>query len=405
MKASLDLTRTGWQLWAAIAALTTLTACDGQPTDNNLNRAFAAAAQGADLASARQPDRVPLVVGGTDVKHGRYEFMAAILNRNESDPVDGQFCGGSLVASGWVLTAAHCVEDARSRDVSVLLGQRNLDGTGGEQIRVSRIVSHPDYPSKGYPDLALLELASASQAKPISLASRGMNEAAPGESAVVTGWGQISENGPATNELREARVPVVEHSVCNRAYGGGIIEDAMVCAGGKTDSCYGDSGGPLFIQRDNAFVQAGVVSFGERCGLADVPGVYARVSSYHDWITAYIGDTPPDGDPDPVDPMTFSYSGALYGWGAYKNEPRDPETISLGEGQLQATLTVPRRRAFVLFLDRYDPVTGDWEEVASVDSRRGTAVLDYYAMEGQYGFTVMSLGRGGRYSLEANLSR
>ncbi|RLN97141.1 hypothetical protein BBJ28_00026850 [Nothophytophthora sp. Chile5] len=60
----------------------------------------------------------------------------------------------------------------------------------------------------------------------------------------------------------------------------------MVCAGGQTnkDSCQGDSGGPLISEMSAEDVLIGVVSWGNGCGLAGYPGVYARVSSGREWI-------------------------------------------------------------------------------------------------------------------------
>lgn len=48
------------------------------------------------------------------------------------------------------------------------------------------------------------------------------------------------------------------------------------------DSCYGDSGGPLFDKNTSTIV--GIVSWGISCGLANYPGVYARISSALPWI-------------------------------------------------------------------------------------------------------------------------
>ncbi len=469
-----------------------LSAC-GSQSDNS--DPVSATASAADILVS--PDREPRVVGGTEVTNNKFPWMVAVMNRSSANPSEGQFCGGSLIASQWILTAAHCIENVQARGVSVLIGQRDLSESGGQTFNVSRIIEHPDYQRQGYPDLALLQLEGKSNVTPILLPGRNNPVPDVGENATVTGWGQISENGPATNELRESTMPIVAHQQCTSAYDGEIVEDAMVCAGtarGDKDSCYGDSGGPLFVTRGQSYVQAGVVSFGEECGLANVPGVYARVSSYADWISGYADITPyqaneaPDAPDAPQIPATDTpiaeknielvcenlqcimtanafgageyfwdfgdgwggegrevdyqydnpgeytvsvghvstlgdytevsqtlavsgddnntiegelpaFSGTLAGWGDQADLPDGQQTIELPQGTLNAILTVPDNRDFMLYLDRHDEKTDEWLEIAQVHSEHGVARISLPVDTGEYGFTVLSTGRGGQYNL------
>ena len=54
------------------------------------------------------------------------------------------------------------------------------------------------------------------------------------------------------------------------------------------DSCFGDSGGPLFLKENNRFTQVGIVATGDpNCEKAyvDYPGLYMRVTALKEWIT------------------------------------------------------------------------------------------------------------------------
>jgi secreted trypsin-like serine protease len=78
-------------------------------------------------------------------------------------------------------------------------------------------------------------------------------------------------------------LPLVSNATCQIAYGNSITS-RMICAGvpaGGKDSCWGDSGGPLFayFPEARAGIQTGIVSWGEDCGLPGYYGVYTRISN------------------------------------------------------------------------------------------------------------------------------
>ncbi len=438
------------RLLATSAIALSLVACGGGTGDNNAvtGSQLQPPQQGSDNTALR-PDRIPLIVGGSVVNHSRYPWMVALVSASDADTSSGQFCGGSLIADNWVLTAAHCVEEETARSTDVLIGQRDLRDNNGERIGASRIIIHPDYRSLGYPDLALVELESSSNAQVITLPSRNNPAPNDGELATVTGWGQVSETGPATDLLRETTLPIVDHDTCNRAYNNEIDRDSMVCAGtpsGDKDSCYGDSGGPLFVKRNDDYVQAGVVSFGEECGLANVPGVYARVSSYYDWISgyatvkAYNSDNSDGGnnnggnntdEEDSNDDTTdngndnntgnnnedsgndtdntfnsdnyWSFDSDVSGWFEEIYLPEDGSSLQVDDGVLTVELTTDSTDPVIVFIDEYDEQHDEWYTLTGEVSRNGVIEMEIEVSAGEYGFSVLSLGDGGTFTLNASL--
>jgi secreted trypsin-like serine protease len=251
------------------------------------------------VAAAPEPD--PRIIGGEPADLGEYPFMVALLleERGGTD-FDKQYCGGSLIASRWVLTAAHCVEFLESADqIMVAVNRTHLSNSAeGVRVAVRDFYIHPDYDGTiGTPDVALIELAKPVRGiETIQLAGAGDDAfEADGTILTVIGWGNTSTTGHPNwpDELRELQVPVVSDADCDFAYSGGITVEIEVCAGDKgVDSCQGDSGGPLFATTTSGdYVQVGVVSWGFKCGKQHFPGVYAEVNSpiIRDWIRLVSG--------------------------------------------------------------------------------------------------------------------
>lgn len=116
-----------------------------------------------------------------------------------------------------------------------------------------------------------------------------------GKRCTVTGYGFESETGPAALRVRQTDLPLVSDLVCQNktslALGKPFVLPASsFCAGGELgqDACHGDGGSPLSCLVDGYYELAGIVSWGYKCGHKDLPGLYAKVSSFVGWINQIV---------------------------------------------------------------------------------------------------------------------
>jgi secreted trypsin-like serine protease len=241
--------------------------------DPTLQHELSGAANGEDFE--------PEVVGGTPVADGAYPFMAflEITFRNGS----GTRCGGTLIARDSVLTAAHCVTNARK--VLLTVGRTVISESQGQLRSVRYVFRHPRYnPDNFAYDAAVLKLYSPVKGiKPIKLATAKQNGLElPGQTLKAAGWGSRSEGGKLqfTDRMRAVSLPVVSDRRARQAYtSSGYFPSLMVAAGAKgKDACQGDSGGPLFNPGSTS-TQVGIVSFGRGCARAGYPGVYTEINN------------------------------------------------------------------------------------------------------------------------------
>ncbi|XP_056606589.1 tryptase-like [Triplophysa dalaica] len=242
--------------------------------------------------------RAPLntrIVGGVDATGGSWPWQVSL----HSSTYGGHFCGGSLINTEWVLTAAHCLSAVTTSSMRVYLGRKTQQGVNIHEVSrtvKSRII-HSAYDSSTVNnDIALLRLSSpvtfTDYIRPVCLASQN-SVFASDTSSWITGWGQILNgvNLPALGALQETVVPVVPNIQCNILLGAGSVTNNMMCAGyvlGGKDTCQGDSGGPMVSQLCSKWVQSGITSWGYGCADPNSPGVYTRVSQYQSWITNNI---------------------------------------------------------------------------------------------------------------------
>lgn len=275
------------------------------------------------------------VMGGCPVSISDFPWMVSLSEANARSRFDGHFCGGTIIADRWILTAAHCVDSvdpANPVGLEIYANSASLQG-GGTAFDVDRVFVHAGYQGVGIHDIALLETSRPMGITPARLsdATTAAQVERIGSETIIIGWGLTPPphiargRGPLTQAERSATqppalwdtsqvllgaaVPIVDNQFCDSGAGGGVI-----CAGFRdaiADACRGDSGGPLVARDAQGYIQVGLVSGGNYCHQdGDHYGTYTRVSAYQEWIRATMaGETPQvdlrPSEPDYTLPSTF----------------------------------------------------------------------------------------------------
>lgn len=303
--------------------------------------AAASSAQAAKLSEpgADEPDAGLYLVGGEPMT--AQPWMAALLYRTDTGssrtPAQQQFCGGTLIAPEWVLTAAHCVDHMQPHEMKLILGRTTLGEVKDSELQdAADIILHPDFePVSLRADIALVRLAMPSHAQPLPLAGTDARAVLTGQGVDLYGWGQthdqnsqdcqvVTDNGrnpegfncgivvyqstdhPA--DLLHARLTLHDYASCVQRYrdyaasvglalppdvtpNGLTAESPLLCAWDDAEEaalCYGDSGGPLVGYVNGRAQLVGISSFMQRggCELSWQLNFFTEVGAYHAFIAA-----------------------------------------------------------------------------------------------------------------------
>uniref|UniRef100_A0A8C6U4H3 trypsin n=1 Tax=Neogobius melanostomus TaxID=47308 RepID=A0A8C6U4H3_9GOBI len=234
------------------------------------------------------PDGGRVIGGYVPAPYTSNKYLVSIQTTSRQ-----HICGGSLITTYWVLTAAHC--NIGKEEMMVVAGDFTLNMYEGteQEFFPQFVIPHPHHNSfNKNNDIMLIKLqipVYLNNYISIIIMPRQDAEKEVGTMCRVTGWGLTDytrKSAPAVPHT--VKLPIFSKEMCNSSSSyNGAITDYMMCAGyigGGKDSCQGDSGGPLVCDG----LLYGIVSWGTGCAEPQYPGVYTMVSKYRKWIDSTI---------------------------------------------------------------------------------------------------------------------
>jgi len=279
--------------------------------------------QGAKQCGTRNYNRPVSGLAHGQASPGEFPWTCLLLNQDNDfigtcAIIPNDFSNNNNAPTRKVLTAAHKLKVLGETDLlKVRVGEYDASGFNDPEVQthveytVTRILKHPQMSnSRLSNDIAILYVD-----KDINMNHPYVNTAClpscdnqfdfqftngTGVRCYVAGWGKDEADGSFQVIPRKVDLPLVSNSQCQAGLRSALnrqrpgagdrfrLHPSEICAGAEVgkDACTGDGGSPLVCQAQSGrWTVMGLVTWGVGCA-SDVPGVYARVSHFRDWINA-----------------------------------------------------------------------------------------------------------------------
>ncbi len=224
----------------------------------------------------------------------RYNTVALVKSMGKRS-----FCSGSIIADRLILTAAHCIDGKTPSNTEVMFGL-NADDPDVEYVKIEEMRAvQNEYKYGSNYDLAWLRLSEPVPAPYHSLELlHDKSLIAAGTEVTIAGFGKkASRCGFDDPSCNGGDLQYVETNVREFVDQGRLYNLMVVDSGNEKGPCFGDSGGPLYVQHQGQWFIAGDFMGWDKILVPEDPsticdngqGIYNFAGDFANWIEASSG--------------------------------------------------------------------------------------------------------------------